>query len=70
MIRDKRILIAAIITWLLSVTAIVLVVYWMVHFHDGFSWQDNDRRMFNYHPLYMIMGFIFFAPTGQYMSVS
>lgn len=65
----SNIQIAAIVSWILSITAIALVIYWMVHFQDGYKfgiWHYKDHRIFNYHPLFMIIGLTFIAPTGLY----
>ena len=65
--------IAAVISWILSITAIALVIYWMVHFHDGYKfgiWHYKDHRIFNYHPLFMIIGLTFIAPTGLYQKTA
>ncbi|CAB3979052.1 cytochrome b561-like isoform X1 [Paramuricea clavata] len=67
MASNKRIKTAAVISWILSITAIALVIYWMVHYNDGYKvdiWHFRDARIFNYHPLFMVIAFIFLAPTG------
>ena len=66
MTPNQRIRIAAIVSWILSLTSIALTIYWMVHYYDGFigKWHFGDRRIFNYHPLFMLIAFIFLAPTG------
>ena len=68
MSSNIRVQIATVTSWILSITAIALLTYWTVHFSDGYKFGiwHHDRRIFNYHPLCMMIGLIFFAPTGLY----
>lgn len=48
-----------IVSQLLGLTAVILVAVWTGHYMGGFAWSENPSLQFNYHPLFMIIGFIF-----------
>uniref|UniRef100_A0A7N1A8H1 ascorbate ferrireductase (transmembrane) n=1 Tax=Kalanchoe fedtschenkoi TaxID=63787 RepID=A0A7N1A8H1_KALFE len=53
---------------LFGITAIVLMLVWLLHYGKGFDLNSNDpTRIFNLHPLLMFCGFIFMA--GEAMMV-
>ncbi|XP_018323585.1 cytochrome b reductase 1 [Agrilus planipennis] len=42
-----------------GVAVICLVLFWCVHFRNGFSWSSDPALEFNWHPLLMTTGMIF-----------
>ncbi|XXG51229.1 hypothetical protein AAC387_Pa02g5048 [Persea americana] len=64
--RNSRFLITAtpvtIIAHLMGITATTLVLVWTLHFRDGLSLNsENKQKIFNVHPVLMVIGFIFVA---------
>lgn len=48
-----------------GVTACILLLYWVLHYRGGLAFHDeNKQRIFNLHPLFMFVGFIFVASQG------
>ncbi|CAI5445003.1 unnamed protein product [Caenorhabditis angaria] len=39
--------------------AVGLVAIWMSAYEDGYAWNENPDKEFNYHPTFMIMGMVF-----------
>ncbi|XP_053632004.1 plasma membrane ascorbate-dependent reductase CYBRD1 isoform X3 [Cherax quadricarinatus] len=37
-----------------------LVLFWVVYYRGGFAWREDVTKEFNYHPVLMICGFVFF----------
>uniref|UniRef100_A0A8D8LR62 Cytochrome b reductase 1 n=1 Tax=Cacopsylla melanoneura TaxID=428564 RepID=A0A8D8LR62_9HEMI len=51
---------------LLLLAALVLVIFWSIHFREGYvlnaeDWKTKPAKQFNYHPTLMILGFITFS---------
>lgn len=44
---------------------LVLVIFWVMWYRGGFAWREDPGKEFNYHPVLMILGFIFFMGHGM-----
>ncbi|XP_014681556.1 PREDICTED: putative cytochrome b561 [Priapulus caudatus] len=44
----------------LGVLTIILTLVWTCYYRGGFAWHDDVAHEFNYHPLFMILGLVFF----------
>ena len=55
--------------WLLGLMCIILTIYWMQLWHGGFAW-DGTIRMFNYHPVLMVVGLVVLYSAGEYPHLS
>jgi len=53
----------------LGVAAAVMVGVWLTVFQKGFSWSD-ETRIFNFHPLFMIIGMIVCYGHGLFNQLS
>uniref|UniRef100_A0A0D6R7M4 Cytochrome b561 domain-containing protein n=1 Tax=Araucaria cunninghamii TaxID=56994 RepID=A0A0D6R7M4_ARACU len=50
---------------LFGVAACVLVLYWCIHYRGGLAFHSsNKQQIFNLHPVFMFIGFIFLASQG------
>lgn len=45
---------------LLGILCIALAATWTGNYLGGFAWQSNPVIQFNYHPLFMVIGMVFF----------
>lgn len=43
---------------LLLLAALVLVIFWSLHYRGGYAWTEDPKKQFNLHPSLMILGFI------------
>jgi cytochrome b-561 len=53
-----------IFTQVVGLVMVSLAGLWMSNFYGGFGW--DTKTVFNYHPLFMTMGFIFLYGDGNY----
>ena len=44
--------------------SVILTVIWLNAYLGGFSWSD-ESKVFNYHPLFMLMGMVFLYGNGE-----
>jgi len=44
---------------LFAITAVIASIYWIQKYCNGFKWEDKSHETFNYHPVFMILGFVF-----------
>ncbi len=47
-----------------GVVAVGVTVIWMAHYRGGFAW-DGSAKEFNYHPIFMVLGFVFLYGNGK-----
>ncbi len=47
-----------------GVVAVGVTVIWMAHYRGGFAW-DGSAKEFNYHPIFMVLGFVFLYGNGE-----
>lgn len=48
----------------LAILSVLLIIYWGQKYNGGFSWQTKDLRKFNYHPVFMMIAFVFVMGHG------
>lgn len=54
------------LTHLSGLTLVGLMISWLVQHMGGFSWSDASKdAFFNYHPLFMTIGMIYFLGTCE-----
>ena len=48
-----------------AILPIILIIYWAQKYGKGFSWKFKDPLKFNYHPVFMIIAFVFVMGHGK-----
>ena len=51
-----------------ELTGIILVIwmgYWRGVLHDGFAWEGDSKKQFNWHPFLLTIGLLFFYGNGM-----
>ncbi|CAG9772189.1 unnamed protein product [Ceutorhynchus assimilis] len=38
---------------------LILVLFWLLHYREGFAWTSDIKRQFNWHPFLMLFGMVF-----------
>lgn len=51
-------LLIVILSTILLVGVLVLTLFWILFYRDGFAWSDDPKLQFNLHPTLMVAGFI------------
>lgn len=49
---------------IIGATLIILVIIWCGNYRGGFAWNSNPELEFNWHPLLMVVGFVFLYANG------
>ncbi|XP_006624794.1 cytochrome b reductase 1-like isoform X1 [Apis dorsata] len=50
---------------IIGATLIILVIIWCGNYRGGFAWNSNPELEFNWHPLLMVVGFVFLYANGM-----
>lgn len=48
-----------------GIVSIFFVLRWVLHFKEGLGW-DGGLAEFNWHPVLVVIGFIFLQGTGEW----
>lgn len=48
-----------------GIVSICFVLRWVLHFKEGLGW-DGGLAEFNWHPVLVVIGFIFLQGTGEW----
>ena len=49
----------------LGIICVILIAVWGEKWMGGYAW-DKSAKIFNYHPVFMVLGFVFFYGNGMY----
>ena len=52
-------------TQTLGIILVILTGYWRGVFHDGFGWQGDALKQFNWHPFLLTIGLVFLYGNGM-----
>lgn len=69
MMENKRFLVFFSLALAVGFLSIVFVLLWVLHFREGLGW-DGGSAEFNWHPLLMLIGFVFLQGIGEKFAVS
>lgn len=50
----------------IGILAVILVAIWTSHFRGGFAGRSEPSLEFNWHPLFMTIGFIYLFGSCKY----
>lgn len=64
MMENKRFLVFFSLALAVGFLSIAFVLIWVLHFREGLGW-DGGSAEFNWHPLLMLIGFIFLQGIGK-----
>ncbi|CAG9861319.1 unnamed protein product [Phyllotreta striolata] len=48
----------------IGVGLVILILFWILYFRNGFAWQSNPSLEFNWHPFLMTLGMLFLYSQG------
>ena len=54
-------LMIVILSTILLVGVLILTLFWILYYRDGFAWSEEPAKQFNLHPVLMVAGFITFS---------
>lgn len=54
-------LLVVILSTILLIGSLVLTIFWVIYYREGFAWSENPKKQFNWHPVLMVAGFITFS---------
>lgn len=54
-------LMIVILSTILLVGVLILTLFWILYYRDGFAWSEDPIKQFNLHPILMVSGFITFS---------
>lgn len=52
------------ITEICGAVLILLTMIWIFYFRGGLAWDSDAGKLFNWHPLLMVIGFVFLYANG------
>lgn len=59
---QKTFVTAVVVSQIVGIGMITMVGYWLGHFQGGYGW--DPKIVFNFHPLFMTIGLVFFYGDG------
>lgn len=55
-------------TTAVGVALLILELFWILHYRNGFAWQSQPSLEFNWHPFLMVLGMVFLYSQCKYKS--